>query len=97
MKPHTVHRGGIVAATLLALAACDDATGTMTPAERAVALRTLVEVGQGSADRVLRAGHTVPVVARVTANWACPWGARACSGPGRRGAGRSRPSARPRT
>ncbi|HEX6041525.1 hypothetical protein [Longimicrobium sp.] len=68
MKPHTFRRGGMAAAALLALAAaaCEDSTGSPTPAERARALRTLVEVGQGSPDRILRAGYAVPVVARVT-------------------------------
>ena len=71
MKPHTAPRGGIAAALLVALdvAACEEAAGSPTPAERARAVRTLVEVGKGSSSRILRAGHPVPVVARVSGDY----------------------------
>jgi hypothetical protein len=67
MQPHTLLcRGAAAAAALaLALAACEEATGSPTPAERARVLRTWVQVGQGSPNRVLRAGYGVPVVVRA--------------------------------
>jgi hypothetical protein len=66
MQPHTLQRRRVAAAALaLALAACEEATGSFTPAERAQTLRTWVHVGQGSPDRILRAGYGVPVAVRV--------------------------------
>jgi hypothetical protein len=68
MNPSTIQRGGMAAAVLatLAAAACEYATVPLTPAERARIVRTAVDAGQGSTDRILRAGYAVPVVARVT-------------------------------
>lgn len=67
MQPHTLQRRRVAAtaALALALAACEEATGAATPVERARALRTWVQAGEGSPARVLRAGHDVPVVVRV--------------------------------
>lgn len=67
MQPHTLQRRRVAAAAALALAlaACEEATGSLTPAERAWTLRTWVMVGQGTPDRILRAGNGVPVVVRV--------------------------------
>jgi hypothetical protein len=68
MKPCTVRRGGMAAAMLVALAAaaCEEATGPLTPAERIRTMRTWVTPGQAGTQRVLRAGYAVPVVVRVT-------------------------------
>jgi hypothetical protein len=56
----------VLAATAVLSAACDDSTGTLTPAERADVIRTLVELGTTADNRILRAGHTVRVNALVT-------------------------------
>lgn len=68
MKPCTLQRGGMAVAMLvtLAFAACEEATGPLTPAQRVRTMRTSVVVGQGTTDRILRAGYAVPVVVRVT-------------------------------
>lgn len=69
MPSRRLQRRGALAVIALAavLAACDDdGTRVLTPAERAAAIRSLIEVGQGSNDRVLRAGRTARVAARVT-------------------------------
>ncbi len=59
--------GTVAAALALTLAACDDdGSGTPTPAERASAVRTNIEVGQAGSNQVLRAGSTARVVATVT-------------------------------
>lgn len=75
MHPSTIQRGGMAVAVLAALAAaaCETTLVPPTPAERARGVRTLVEpAGQGGADRILRAGYTVPVVVRVTDNMSQP-------------------------
>lgn len=63
-------RAVVAAAAALALAttACDDDDDVLplTPAERAAAIRTLVEVGVGNPSRIVRAGQPVRVAARVT-------------------------------
>jgi hypothetical protein len=56
----------VLAATAVLASACDDSTGTLTPAERADDIRTLVELITTGPDRILRAGHTVRVSALVT-------------------------------
>lgn len=69
MHPRKHHRRALTSVLLaLALGACDDDDGVdpPTPAERAADIRTLVEVGQGNPSRIVRAGHGVRVVARVT-------------------------------
>jgi hypothetical protein len=74
MNPSTIQRGGMALAVLatLAAAACEDTTVPPTSAQRARGVRTLVEAGRGSADRILRAGYTVPVVVEVTDNVSQP-------------------------
>lgn len=74
MQSHTLQRRGIAAAAALALAlaACGEATGSYTPAERARTLRTWVQAGEGSPDRILRAGYAVPVVARALSELSQP-------------------------
>jgi hypothetical protein len=73
MHPSTIRRGGMAVAVLAILAAaCEDTMVPPTPAQRARGVRTLVEPGQGGADRILRAGYTVPVVVRVTDNVSQP-------------------------
>lgn len=71
-----LQRRVLLAGAVLALggaAACDDdPAATLTPAERASAVRTLLEAGQASPDRVIRAGQQVRVVARVTDELAQP-------------------------
>jgi hypothetical protein len=56
----------VLAATAVLSAACDDSTGSLTPAERADVIRTGVELGTTNNNRILRAGHTVRVNTFVT-------------------------------
>jgi len=55
----------VLAATAV-MGACDDSTRSLTPAERADVIRTVVELGTTNSNRILRAGHTVRVSALVT-------------------------------
>lgn len=55
-----------LAASAVLAAACDDSTGSLSPAERADVVRTLVELGTTNNNRILRAGHIVRVSAMVT-------------------------------
>lgn len=68
MQTHRLRVGGLMAAAVLGLsmAACDDSFSSISPEDRARAIRTLVQQGQGSGDRALRAGHDTRVAARVT-------------------------------
>lgn len=56
----------VLAATAVLATGCDELSDNPTPAERADVIRTLVELGTTSENRVLRAGHSVRVNALVT-------------------------------
>lgn len=62
----------VLAATAVLSTGCDDLTSTLTPAERAEVVRTVVELGTTNDNRILRAGHTVRVSALVTDEFDLP-------------------------
>lgn len=71
MQLHRLRHGGLIAAVIAGLAglattACDDDFVGLTPEEEADVIRTLVQIGQGGGDRVLRAGYDTRVAAVVT-------------------------------
>lgn len=71
MQLHRLRHGGLIAAAIAGLAgfattACDDDFVGLTPEEEAEVIRTLVQIGQGGGDRILRAGHDTRVAALVT-------------------------------
>lgn len=91
MEYSPLRRCGTPAALLilaLGMAACESSTARLPrPEDRAHTIRTLVEVGPGTTNRVLRAGHTARVAAKVTDMLALPvvsagvlWAAAAGSG-----------------
>jgi hypothetical protein len=69
MRIPRVHRfttTAVLAATAVLSTACDELSDNPTPAERADVIRTGVELGTTSNNRILRAGHSVRVNALVT-------------------------------
>src|SRR4051812_25067824 len=76
MEYFPLRRCGAPAALLmppLAAQACASTSAPVArPETRAHTIRTLVEVGPGPTNRVLRAGHTVRVAAKVTDMLALP-------------------------
>jgi hypothetical protein len=65
----------VFAATAVLTTGCDELTDTLTPAERADVVRTVVELGTTTDNRILRAGHSVRVSALVTDEYDQPLGA----------------------